>query len=466
VIRWNADPLEPRVIGFTLLASGISVLAFGLTPALRAIEFELNHAIQGSGNRNTRRLGVPRFLVVAQIAIAMVLAMSSGLLIRSFMRLTAIDPGFRAENRITFDVELPGLLESTALSHRTPTENRQRSLRQALWFAELTRRLESVPGIEAVGASNAFPLTEEEGGWGVEINGKRLPPSTSMAHVSSGYFRAMAAPILAGATFSVATDSIAGSKALIVNQTMARLLFPGGAAVGRHVNAPRCKIDISTDSSPTDCVIVGIAKDTRFSLGSPPPPTFFYSLSQDIGDRITYVVKFNGKSALLMAAIRGEILNMPPINSRRAYVFHLQTVSELMAQSVAMPRFRSWLVGLFAFVAIVLATTCIYSMQAYAVSQRMREIGIRIALGARPTAVFSMILRDAARWAFVGVGVGLAASAAVARLMAAFLFGVSGWDAETIALSSLALLGAALVSSYFPARRAMCVDPMVALRSE
>jgi predicted permease len=393
--------------------------------------------------------------------------MGSGLLLRSFVKLMDVDPGFRSENRITFDVELPGLSEGSPSPNRlTPAENRQRSVRQTLWFAELAKRLAHVSGVRAAGASNAFPMTEDEGGWGVEINGKRLPDSTSMAHVSSGYFDAMGAPIVEGTTFTPATDSIPGSKALIVNQAMARLLFPGGGAVGKHIQAPRCKIVLSSDSPAADCVIVGIARDIRFSLASAPPPTFYYSMNQDIGDRVTYVVESLADPAALIPAVRDVITGMPPINSRKAYVFHLQTVKDLVAQSVAMPRFRSWLVSLFATLALVLAATGIYGVQIYAVSQQTREIGIRMALGARPSAVFGMILSDTTRCALFGIGAGLAASFFSARLMTTFLFGVRGWDGETIAISGLTLLGVALIACYVPARRAMGVDPMIALRSE
>jgi putative ABC transport system permease protein len=468
VMRWRADLLDPGVVAFTLLASILSVAAFGLAPAWRSTGLELNPALQGSsGNRNTRRLGISQMLVTAEVAMAMVLVMSSGLLIRSFVRLTAVDPGFRAENRLTFDVELPSPLEIAASRHPlTPAENRQRWQRQTLWFEELERRLQSVPGIQAVGASNAFPLTEEAGGWGVEIEGKQLPSSTSMAHVSSGYFDAMGAPVVEGSNFGPATDSIPGSKALIVNQTMAHLLFPGGDAVGKHVNAPRCQIDISSNSPPSGCVIVGIAKDTRFSLDSLPPPTFYYSLHQDVGDRVTYVARVSHNPAGLVPVVRNVVLNMPPIDSSKAYFFHLQTVDQMVAQSVATPRFRSWLVSLFAGLALLLAAVGIYGVQAYAVSRRTREIGIRMALGAKPASLFAMILSQAAGWTLLGVGVGLSAGLATTRLISGFLFEVRRWDPVTLAISALVLVGVALLASYVPARRAMRVDPMVALRRE
>src|SRR3984957_910702 len=280
VVRLRAGALDPAVVAFTLLACMLAVLAFGLAPAWRSTRLELNYALQGSsGNRTTRRHGMSRMLVTAEAALVMVLVMSAGLLIRSFVKLTSVDPGFRVANRLTFDVELPRALDSSTASRPvTPVELRQRWQRQIHWFDELARRLRSLPGIQAVGASNGFPLTVDEGGWGGTIEGRQMPASTSMAMVIPGYFDAMGIPVVEGTDFSPATDPIAGSKAVILNRTMARLLFPGGGAAGKHINAPRCQFSTvgAGDANAADCVIVGIVRDTRFSLDSPAPPAFYY----------------------------------------------------------------------------------------------------------------------------------------------------------------------------------------------
>ncbi len=472
VVRLRAGALDPAVVAFTLLASMLAVLAFGLAPAWRSTRLELNYALQGSsGNRTTRRHGMSQMLVTAEAALVMVLVMSAGLLIRSFVKLTAVDPGFRAANRLTFDVELPRQLESATGSRPvTPTELRQRWQRQTLWFDELARRLRVLPGIQAVGASDAFPLRGDEGGWGAMIDGKQMPASTSMAAVIPGYFDAMGIPVVEGTDFSPATDSIPGSKAVIVNQTMARLLFPGGDAAGKHIHAPRCQLVTSLvtagDVNPSDCVIVGIARDTRFSMDSPAPPEFYYSLHQDLPDRVTYVLRANHDAEELVPMVRTTISNMPPADFGKAYIFNLQTVDQLVAQSVETPRFRSWLISLFAGLALLLAAVGIYGVQAYAVSRRTREIGIRMALGARPAALFATILGEAAGWTLLGVGIGLGAGLAIARLISGWLFEVGPWDAVTLAVSPLVLLAVALAAAYLPARRAMRVDPLVALRWE
>lgn len=468
VARLHADAVDPAIVAFTLLVSLLSVLAFGLAPARRSSRLELGQALQGSsGNRTRRSIGISQMLVTAEVAVVMVLAMSAGLLIRSLVKLTSVDPGFRTENRLTFDIELPRPPESVAGSNPvTPAENRQGSQRRTLWFEELERRLQAIPGVQAVGASNAFPLTEEGGGWGVKVGDRQLPPSTSMAHVSPGYFDAVGAPILQGSNFSPADYSISGSKALIMNQTMARLLFPGGDAIGKHVKAPRCTIVTSGEFQPSDCVIVGIARDTRFSLDSPAPPTFYYALHQDVGDRLTFVVRASRDPAPLVPIVRATVSNIPSINASQAYLFNLQTLDQLVALSVAAPRFRSWLVSLFAGLALLLASVGIYGVQAYAVTRRTREIGIRMALGATPAAVFGMILGKAAAWTVLGVGIGLGAGLAVTRLISGMLFGVSRSDPVTLLLSPLVLLAVAMAASYLPARRAMQVNPITALRSE
>ena len=468
VARLHADAVDPAIVAFTLLLSILSVLAFGLVPARRGTRLELNHGLQGSwGGRTTRSIGISQMLVTAEVAVVMVLAMSAGLLIRSFVKLTAVDPGFRTGNRLTFDIELPRLPESVAASSpATPAENRQRSQRQTVWFEELERRMQAIPGILAVGASNAFPLTDEGGGWGVKVGDRQLPPSTSMAHVSPGYFDAVDAPIVQGSNFSPANYSLSGSKPLIVNQTMARLLFPGGYAIGKHINAPRCRVVTSSEIQPSDCVIAGIAQDTRFSLDSPAPPTFYYALHQDGGDRLTFVVRASRDPAPLAPVVRAIVSNMSSINSSQAYLFNLQTLDQLVARSVAVPRFRSWLVGLFAGIALLLASVGIYGVQGYAVTRRTREIGIRMALGARPAAVFGMIVGRAASWTLLGIAIGFGAGMAVTRLISGLLFGVSRLDPVTLVLSPLVLLTVAMAASYLPARRAMKVDPITALRSE
>jgi putative ABC transport system permease protein len=466
ILRMRADALDPAVAAFTVLASVAAVLTFGLAPARRSARLDLNRALQGaSGNRNIRQQGISQALVTVEVAVVMVLVMSAGLLVRSFVKLTSVDLGFRAGNRLTFDIELPQLPASAAESSpMTPAATRQRGQQQTLWLEELERRLQSIMGVQVAGMSNGFPLTGEEGGWGVRIDGRQLPESTTMAHVSAGYFDALGAPVVEGSNFSARGS--AGSKELIVNQTLARLLFPEGSAIGKHVNAPRCKIVSFAFLPSSDCVVIGVAQDIRFNLDSPPPPTFYYSLHDDAGDRVTYVARVAGDPGGLIPKVRTIVANMPPVNSGKAFLFHLQTVNELRAQSVAEPRFRSWLVSLFAGLALLLAAVGIYGVQGYAVSRRTREIGIRMALGAKPAAVFAMILGDATGWTLLGIAIGVGAGLALTRLISGLLFGVSRWDPVTLVLSPLVLLVVALAAAYLPARRAMRVDPMAALRFE
>jgi len=457
VLRLHADVLDPAVLAFTVLLCVLSVLAFGLAPARSSTRLELHGALQNSsGNRITRSMGTSQVLVAAEIAVVMVLTMSAGLLIRTLVKLNSVDPGFQTHNRITFDVELPRRSATEAV---TPIERQRELLRRTQWFEEVETRLQAIPGAETVGASNAFPFQDEGGGWGVKVGERMLPASTSMAHVTPGYFQAVGIPIVEGSNFTAAAYSISGAKALIVNQAMARLLFPGANPVGRHVLAPRCQIASFAETQPSDCVIIGVAQDTRFRIDSPAPPTFYYALHQDIGDRLTFVVRTTRAPAALLPAIRTVVSN-------QAYLFNLRTVDQLAAESVAAPRFRSWLVSLFAGLALALASLGIYGVQGYAVTRRTREIGIRMAVGARPAAVLAMILGESAACTLAGVGVGLVAGLATTRLISGLLFGVSRLDPVTLILSPLILLASALAASYLPARRAMRVDPIVALRCD
>ena len=463
VSRLHANAVNPVVAGFTLLASIVSVLAFGVVPARRASRLDLNEAMQRSFG-NARQTRISQMLVTAEVAIVMVLALSAGLLIRSLVKLTSVDPGFHTANRLTFDIELPRLPDGTAPVSRA--EGLQRVQRQALWFAELERRLQALPGIRSAGASNAFPFTDDGGGWGAKVGDLQLPDTTSMAFVTPSYFEAVDAPIVRGSNFQTSPYSTSSSKQLIVNETLAQLLFPGGEAIGRHVQAPRCQTVISSEQRAPDCVIVGVAKDTRFNLALPAPPTLFYAVHQDASDRLTYVARVMGDPARLMPAIPAVVAGMPSINAGQAYLFHLQTLDALAEQSVATPRFRSWLISLFAGIALLLASIGIYGVQAYAVTSRTREIGIRMAVGARPSEVFRMILVKAAGWSLLGIAIGLGVGSAVTRLISGLLFGVSRLDPMTLVVSPLVLLAVALAASYLPARRAMQVDPITALRRE
>lgn len=456
ITRMHANALDPAVLAFTLLASVVAVLLFGLAPARSAtMQADLS-------SRAPRASRASHFLVTAEVALVVVLTVGAGLLIRSLLKLSAVDPGFQTANRLTFDIELPRLPQSAQIS---PADNRRLPL-QTQWLEELEQRLQSIPGVRSAGISNAFPLTQEPGGWGVQVGGRQLPPSTSMAFVTPGYFDAVGAPLLEGANFSPSTYALPGSKALIVNRTLANLLFPGESAVGRHVDAPRCGIDISRETRPSDCVIVGIAQDTRFSLDAPAPPTFYYSLHQDAGDRVTYVVRAQHDVASLIPQVRAAVSGMPPYNAARPYFFHLQLAGELLTQSTATPRFRGGIGALFATIALLLAAIGIYGVQAHAVTRRTREIGIRMAVGANPASVFLLFLRESAAWTILGIVIGLAAGTILTRFLAALLFGITRWDPVTFLLSPLLILAVALLATALPARQAMSVDPVESLRAE
>jgi len=457
LVGLHAGALQPSVLAFTTLAAALAVVAFGLVPALRASRPALSHAAP------KQRLA--RGLVVAEVALTTLLVVCAGMLIHSFTRLLAVDPGFASANRLTFSVELPRPPESAA----PPRNNRAQYQRKAAWFAELEQRLQALPEVRAVGAADDLPILGDAGGWGwggYKINGQTLPDDTTLALVSPGYFAAMGAPILAGLDFDTARDKANSAKALILNQAMAALLYPHQNPVGLRIQAPRCGVNFSAAATSPDCVIVGVVGDMRYRLAASAPPTFYYSIPQDIPDDLNFVILAHRDPQELIPQVRTLVANMPSADFGQPYLFDLQTMRQAIAASVAAPRFQSWLVGLFAGLALLLAAVGIYGVESYTVSQRTREFGVRMALGAQPAQVYGLLAGGAARKTMLGIALGLAAGRGAAQLMTHLLYGVRAWDPLTLLAASVALLAVALAASALPARRAMKVDPMVALRYE
>ncbi|HVB39860.1 MAG TPA: ADOP family duplicated permease, partial [Terriglobales bacterium] len=464
LLRWRPNEINAAVFGFSLLAMIVAVLLCGLAPALRATRLggsALNHTLQGaSGGSVTGRRRLPQFLMAVEVAMVVVLLASAGLLIHSFVRLAGVDPGFETGNRLSFAIELPEPPGTITL----PAEA------WAHWYTVLEARLRALPGVLAAGASTDLPLSVDAGGgWGGRVvAGQVLPAGSSVVSVSAGYFDAMGTPLLAGRGFNPITSRTPSAKAIILNLAMARLLFPGpdssAAAVGKRLNAPRCGIRLG--GADGACIVVGVAGDQRFSLGASAPPTFYFSMGDDVPDQATFVVRVQSDPAAILPRIRTVVANMPSPGFGKPYLLDLETMAQMRAQSVAAPRFYGWLVGMFSLLALALAAVGIYGVESYAMSRRTHEIGVRMALGASPGAVCAMVVGDAARWMVLGAAAGLALYLAMARWLSSFLFGVHPWDPATLVAAPVLLLAVAGFASYLPARRAVRIDPVEALRSE
>lgn len=445
IAQAKSTSIDNRVLVFTLAVSLLTALIFGLVPALQATKPNLNESLK-EGSRETvggSRGWVRGTLVIAEIAMALVLLIGGGLLIRSFAQLSSIDPGFRNDHLLTLEVYPPYTkYPSTA--------------ERAGFYNELLRRVESLPGVEAAGVVTVLPakgdlgqmtyITEQPG------TVKVVPalPRTS----SAGYFRAMGMPLVAGREFN-AQDLPNTTSVAIINEAMAQASWPGENPIGK-----RMKMGVETQPWLT---IVGVVKDIRFRLSMRPAAQVYlpYMQSPSFGPRdLALRTKIDASS--LMAAVRTEVWAI----DKDQPIANVSTMDQLLADSIERPRFNTLLLAIFSVIALVLAAVGIYGVMSYTVTQSTREIGIRMALGAQAADVLKLVVGQGLVLALIGVGIGVAGAFGLTRLLATLLYGVTATDPLTFAGVSVLLMVVALLACYVPARRATKVDPMVALRYE
>ncbi|HXG68906.1 MAG TPA: ABC transporter permease [Blastocatellia bacterium] len=446
--RLNEVRLDATVLVFALLITLVTALFFGLAPALAGAKVDLNATLKDGGQKGTtspagRRLR--NILVVAEIALAVVLVIGAGLLIRSFLLLRQIDPGFPHENLLTLRISLP-----TA---------KYQPQQVATFFQQAQERIGSLPGVKAVGATSELALQGYR--WTSDFTIEGRPPEEygkEVRHkeITPEYFQAVSLPLLSGRAFSHA-DNAQSPLVVIINETLARRHFPNEDPVGK-----RLKLRRPEQEGPWS-TIVGVVKDEKQDgLGIAVQPEMYHPLAQNPTWGMSLIVRTTGDPTGLIGAIRQEIWaidnTLPP--------YDIKTMDDILYESLASERFTMLLLGIFAFVALALAGVGIYGVMLYSVTQRTREIGIRIALGARTGDVLRIVLGQAVLLALTGLAVGLAAAFALTRLLSSLLYQVSATDPATFFFISLLLGGVALLASYLPARRATKVDPMVALRYE
>ena len=445
--------VNATVCAFTFGIALASTIIFALIPALQASQPDVSQSLQkggkaGIGGRETHRLRA--ILVTSQVALSLLLLAGAGLLIKSFANLSATKPGFDPTRTLTASVALP------SAKYPTP-EHHER------FFAALMPKLAALPGVESVSAAIPLPFSGNSRGSTFTIAG--APPLAPGNHpaaahktVTGGYFRTMRIPILTGRAFDE-RDNKDGRLVIIVNETFARQHLGGvTSALGREVVIDR------DDPTPPACEVVGVVADTHHeSLAEKTGPEFYVPHTQEIERRMDIVLRTaTPKITGLDSALRNVINEV----GKDIYVPRLQPLDELLARSLAQPRFNMILLGLFAVVAMILAVIGIYGVIAYGVAQRTREIGIRMALGAQRSDMLTMILRQGLILVGIGIAIGFVASLGATRLLRTLLFGVAANDFSIYALVVLLLGAAAFLASYIPARRAMRVDPMVALRYE
>ena len=439
--------LDGRALGYTLGLTLLTGVIFGLAPALQSSNPDLNESLKegGRGSTSGRRQGVRSLLVVTEIALALMLLAGAGLMLKSFWRLQQVDPGFKPENALVVNINLPATKYA---------EDAQ----QSAFFQQLLERTAALPGVQSVGATQSMPLIGDYI-LGLVIEGRPEPapgeePSTNYYAVSPDYFRAMGIPLLRGRSFTE-QDRAGAPRVAIINETLARRFFPDEDPIGKRIHV--------TNGPETFREIVGIVGDVRqYGLEREPPAQAYEPYLQEPFAGMSLVVRAAADPANLSAAIRQEVFAL----DKDQPVASVRTLEEVLAASVAQRRFSMTLLGVFGGIALLLASVGIFGVMNYTVAQRTHEIGIRMALGAQRRDILRLVVGQGMTLTLVGVALGLVAAFAGTRLMASLLYGVSATDPLTFTGVALLLALVAFLACYLPARRAMKVDPMIALRYE
>ena len=439
--------IDPRVLAFTFGVSLATGILFGLLPALQASRPDLNDALkEGARGSSGGRVRVFRnVFVVAEVSLALVLLIGAALMIRSFFRLHQVKPGFVTENVLTMRVQLP--------SAKYP-EPHQR----ANFFKQARERIATLPGVKAAGAINFLPLSGRASNTIFNIDGRpELPneqaPGTEVRVVTPNYFNAMGIPLIRGRAF----DERDGpeSRVLVINDTLARRFFPNEDPIGK-------RITVNWNPKLSD-EIIGVVGDIRESaLEAEANPAVYWPHPRDSYQFMNLILRTAGDPLQTATAVQKEIRAIDPDQP----VADVRTLAQVVAKSIARPRFNTLLLAIFAGVALLLASVGIYGVMNYSATQRTQEIGIRMALGANPDDILRLVVGHGMKLTLAGIVIGIIASLALTRVISTLLFGITATDLPTFLGVSVLLTVVALVANYIPARRATRVNPVVALRYE
>jgi len=429
------------VLGFSIVVSVLSGVIFGLAPALQASRCNLNDALKEGGRGSTASTGRTRFaLVVAEVGLSMILLIGSGLLVKSFMRLLQVNPGFDTSRLLVFNVGLP--------TSSTPTQ-------QDAFYHEVVERLQALPGVQSAGAVSRVPLAGGNSDRSFRVPGSDKDYQADIRVSTPTYFQTMGIPLLKGRGLSE-QDMHSPVEVAVVNEAFAQSVFPGQDLIGKYI----------TDFGPLmDRIqIVGVVGNVRHAdLETAPRPEIYLSFGQAHWPSAFMVVRSKTSDPLaLTSAAQSAVSSV----NKDVPLANLRTMQDMVAGSVLRRKFAMWLLSIFAGLAVLLAAIGLYGVMSYTVSQRTHEIGIRMALGAKKADVVQLIVSQGMKLAALGVAAGIVAALLLTHLMASLLFGISARDPVTFGSLTALLAVVALIANYVPARRATRVDPMVALRYE
>ena len=450
--RADQIAIDGWVLAFTLVVTILTGILFGLAPAFQASRLNLQESLKAGGLTSAvmfSRFRLRDFLVISEVALALMLLIGAGLLIKSFYLLQRVDPGLDPNHVLTMRVALPASKYS-------------QGERMGAFYRELVQRAGSLPGVRSAGVVSWLPMSGQRITTRLAIEGRPASPSgeelsTDYRVISPGYFRVVGASLLKGRELSE-RDNEQAPAVLVINEAMANRFWPQEDPLGKSVTVEM--------GQPVSCEVVGVIRDIKeFGPADSPTPVVYGSYLQRpwIGVETRELVVRTATAPLnLVAAVRSEARAM----DKDVPVYNVSAMSELLAGATAQPRFSLILLGLFAAAAFAMAIAGLYAVVAYSVSQRTREIGIRLALGARGRDVLKLVARQGLALLLIGVAIGLAGASAATRVMKTLLFEVSATDPLAFAGIPLLLAVVALLACWIPARRATKVDPLTALRHE
>lgn len=440
--------LDGRVIAFTLLVSFLTAVIFGLVPALQASKVDLSEAIKEGGTRGNTSSGlrVRNILVISELVLAVVLLVGAGLMVKSFMRLESVDPGFDPKNTLSFQYSLP--------TSRYPEDPGIIAFNK-----QVIERLKALPGVQSVSGASAMPLGKTSNYTSFTIDGRPpLPPSEFLLSEHIGvfpdYFKTMSVNLRRGRDFT-AQDTMESAQVVIINEAMASHFWPGEDPIGKFI-----KIDYDQGVSRQ---IIGVVNNIKnFGLDMPAKPEMYVSQYQFPFQSTFIVVHGSSDPKNLIIPVTQTIASI----DKDQPIYNVKSMTDVVNSSVARQRFTMLLMSCFAVVAVILAAIGLYGVMAYSVSLRTQEVGIRMALGSQRIDILKLIIGQGLRLTFIGIAIGLVGAFGLTRVFQSLLFGISATDPVTFIAIALLLVGVAVLASFIPARRAMRVDPMVALRYE